>query len=112
MARLIAILMPHHGNGSALRPRKPASVSKVGTSTLGSVSNLRSWTAIKILKYGVEKKLCSKKGWLLKLLQKEGILDDTKQSKKARVWSDFQAQTLYIDAMKEVLEDDNVNVMS
>jgi hypothetical protein len=101
--------MPHHANGSALRPRKPASVAKVGNISSESISNFRSWTAIKILKYGVEKKLCSKKGWLFKLLCKEGILEDCKQSKKARLWSDYQAQTLYIDAMKEVLEDDNLD---
>ncbi len=109
LQRLTAILMPHHAAGSALRPRKHASVAKGGNTSTGAESNLRSWTAIKILKYGIEKKLCTKKGWLLKLLRKEGILDDSKQSKKARVWSDYQAQTLYIGAMKEVLEDDNLD---
>jgi hypothetical protein len=35
-----------------------------------------------------------------------GILDGSKQSKKDRCWSDYKAQTLYIDAMKEAMEDE------
>jgi hypothetical protein len=33
-------------------------------------------------------------------------LDGSKQSKKDRCWSDYKAQTLYIDAMKEAMDDE------
>ena len=32
-------------------------------------------------------------------------MDDTKQSKKERCWSDYKAQTLYIEAMQEAKDD-------
>jgi hypothetical protein len=35
-------------------------------------SDMRSWTAIKLLNHGLEKKIYRKKGWLFELLQKEG----------------------------------------
>jgi hypothetical protein len=34
-----------------------------------------------------------------------GILDDTKASKKEKVWGDYKAQLLYIDVMREAKED-------
>jgi hypothetical protein len=100
LARLTSIIMPHHATGSALRPRATKVVKTVAPKNTSQASDMRSWTPIKLLKYGLEKKLYKKKGWLVDLLRKEGILDDSKQSKKARLWSDYKAQTLYMDAMK------------
>jgi hypothetical protein len=34
-----------------------------------------------------------------------GVLDDTKASKKEKIWADYKAQLLYIDAMREAKED-------
>ncbi len=39
------------------------------------------------------------------LFAKLGILDDTKASKKEKVWNDYKAQLLYIDAIPEAKED-------
>jgi hypothetical protein len=66
--------MPHHLEGSTLRPRISTPKAKEVNNERSDHSNLRSWTAIKILKYGIEKKLCKKKGWLFDLLVKEGLL--------------------------------------
>jgi hypothetical protein len=40
------------------------------------------------------------------LLSFKEILDGSKQTKKERVWNDYKSQTLYIDAMKETMNDD------
>jgi hypothetical protein len=69
--------MPHHLDGSTLRPRIATPKAKEGNNEKSESSNLRSWTAIKILKYGIEKKLCKKKGWLFELLVKEGLLSNS-----------------------------------
>ena len=106
LSRLTSIIMPHHGTASSLRPRTPKSIKNKDSTLITNTPDIRSWTAIKILKYGLEKKLYKRRGWLVELLQKEGLIDGTKQSKKERCWNDYKAQTLYIDAMKEATEDD------
>ncbi len=35
----------------------------------------------------------------------KGILDGSKQSKKERCWNDYKAQILYMDTMKEAMND-------
>jgi hypothetical protein len=130
LRRLTTIIMPHRGAYAALRPAQPSIPS--GTKATG-VSQLRSMSAIQLLKYGIEKKLFRTKGWLLKLLVKEGkalyqiklqiesaitvdfsiylsfltsgLMNDTKESKKERCWADYKAQQLYIEAMREAKED-------
>ncbi len=109
LARLTTIIMPHHAAASDLRPRANKVDKTVVPKNTSLASDIRSWTPIKLLKYGLEKKLYKKKGWLAHLLRREGILDDSKQSLKARIWSDYKAQTLYIDAMKEVLHDETLD---
>jgi hypothetical protein len=104
--------MPHHAAVLVLRPRANKVVKTVAPKNTILASDMRSWTPIKLLKYGLEKKLYKKKGWLVHLLRREGILDDSKQSKKARCWSDYKAQTHYIDAMKEVLHDETLDPTS
>jgi hypothetical protein len=72
LARLTCIVMPHHEAKSILRHRKEVSAGDVIRNVANVSSDMRSWTAIKILKYGLEKKLFRKKGWLFDLLKKEG----------------------------------------
>jgi hypothetical protein len=69
LRRLTTITMPHRGAYAALRP-KQASATSAATTT--GVSTLRTMSAIQLLKYGLEKKIYRKKGWLHKLLIKEG----------------------------------------
>ncbi len=125
LRRLTTIIMPHRGAYAALRTVKSSGTpSSKGT----VVSQLRSMSAIQLLKYGIEKKIYRSKGWLLKLLVKEGeflilyevhrslhgmnelyifpgIMTDTKESKKERCWADYKSQQLYIEAMREAKED-------
>jgi hypothetical protein len=68
--------MPHHSDRSTLRPRIATPKAKEVNNEKSDRSNMRSWTAIKTLKYGSEKKLCKKKGWLFELLVKEGLLSN------------------------------------
>jgi hypothetical protein len=73
LSRLTSIIMPHHGATSTLRPRsEKISTAEVGAKETSRSSDMRSWTAIKLLKHGLEKKIYRKKGWLFELLQKEG----------------------------------------
>jgi hypothetical protein len=71
MRRLTTIIMPHRGAYAALRPKKTSANTSAVTAT--GVSKLRTMSAIQLLKYGIEKKIYRKKGWLHKLLVKEGI---------------------------------------
>ncbi len=67
LGRLTCIIMPHHGSHSTLRPRETETVTTVEAvrKEASFASEMRSWTAIKMLKY-------RKKDWLFDLLQKEG----------------------------------------
>jgi hypothetical protein len=69
LRRLTTIIMPHRGAYAALRP---ALVSGTPATTATAVSPLRTMRAIQLLKYGIEKKIYRTKGWLLKVLVKEG----------------------------------------
>jgi hypothetical protein len=46
-----------------------------------------------------------KKGWLFALLQREGIVDGTRQSRKEHCWSYYKSQLLYIEAMQDAKQD-------
>ncbi len=70
LAGLTCILMPHHEAKSILRPRKEVSAGEVVRKDASFSSDMRSWTAIENLKYGLEKKNFRKKGWLFDLLKK------------------------------------------
>ncbi len=69
LRRLTTIIMPHRAAYAALRTPTP-SVTPASKAT--GVSQLRTMSAIQLLKYGIEKKIYRTKGWLLKLLVKEG----------------------------------------
>jgi hypothetical protein len=47
--------------------------------------------------------LDTKEGWLWKILLREGLVADSKEGKHARVWGDYQAQQLYIQAQKDIM---------
>jgi hypothetical protein len=65
--------MPHHGSTSTLRPRsEKLSTGEVVGKESSLCSDMRSWTAIKLLKYGLENKIYRKKGWLFDYYKKEG----------------------------------------
>ncbi len=72
LARLTSVIMPHHGETSTLRPRIAQKGKELAMNQSSAGLDLRKWTAIKILKYGLEKKSARKKGWLFELLTKEG----------------------------------------
>ncbi len=67
LRQLTTIIMPHRGPAAGLRPSRPILTAKISV-----VSDLRSMSAIQLLTYGVENKIYKAKGWLLKLLLKEG----------------------------------------
>jgi hypothetical protein len=124
LRRLTTIIMSHRGPAAGLRPSRPIPTAKISV-----VSDLRSMSAIQLLKYGIEKKIYKAKGWILKLLLKEGcstpyhplnsctgnikivliyisgLMEDARQCKKERCWSDYKSQQLYIKAMREAKED-------
>jgi hypothetical protein len=67
LGRLTCILMPHHAATSSLRPRDAVTTASAAKRKEPSLSSdMRTWTAIKMLKYGLEKKLYRK------TLKKEG----------------------------------------
>ncbi len=70
--RLTTIIMPHRAEKPSLRPRNNGSLAEISGNDEVQVSDFRNWTAIKLLKYGLEKNLYKKKGWLCDLLTKEG----------------------------------------
>ena len=70
--RLTTIVMPHRAAKPSLRPRVPDTLPTTNEEDAALGSDFRNWTAIKLLKYGLEKKLFKKKGWLFQLLTEEG----------------------------------------
>ncbi len=105
LRRLTAIPMPYKGDKVELRPRRPQMESaKDVCSSLQSVWS--KMNPVQCLKYGKEKKLDTKEGWLWKILLKEGLVANAKEGKRARVWGDYQAQQLYIQAQKDVMPED------
>jgi hypothetical protein len=103
--RLTTIVMPHRGSRASLRPAKATTTRPVANATHNIQSKFRSMSAIQILKYGLNEHLWKKKGWLFDLLQREGIVDGTKQSRKEHCWTYYKSQMLYIEAMQEAKDD-------
>jgi hypothetical protein len=62
-------------------------------------------SSIQILKYGLANGLWKKKGWLFDLLQREGITDGSKQSRKNLCWQYYKSRMLYIEAMQDAKKD-------
>jgi hypothetical protein len=70
--RLTTIVMPHRAAKPSLRPRSNVTLEPTSGKDAALVSDFRNWTSIKLLKYGLEKRLYKKKGWLFDLLTEEG----------------------------------------
>jgi hypothetical protein len=97
--------MPHRGSRASLRTVKSTTIHAVEDATDKMKSKFRSMSAIQILKYGLNENLWKKQGWLFDLLQREGIVDGTKQSRKEHCWSYYKSQMLYIEALQEAKND-------
>jgi hypothetical protein len=66
--------MPHRGARATLRPGKEASTMEDVSVNSKIVSEFRKMSAIQIiLKFGLQKKLFKRKGWLFDLLTREGM---------------------------------------
>ena len=104
LRRLTNIIMPHRGPRASLRQQKKPPSPKIKAKS-PSQSDFRKMSAIQILKYGLVTNLWKKEGWLFHLLQQEGIVDGTKQSKKESCWSYYKSQLLYIEALQDAKED-------
>ncbi len=101
LRRLTTIVMPHRGSRASLRAARVAGSQKKVVDKSASVSDFRKMSAIQILKYGLSHNLWGKNGWLFDLLQREGLLDGSKQSRKEFCWQYYKSQMLYIEAMRE-----------
>jgi hypothetical protein len=73
--RLTTILMPHRERTAGLRSRTDSSSSAPTTANTVVLSEFRTMSSIAALKYGITKKLYRSKGWLYRLLLKEGIIN-------------------------------------
>jgi hypothetical protein len=69
--------MPHREKRASLRSTKNTTTARKVTAGKEEVSQFRTMSAIKVLKYGVENRLCKSQGWLLRLLFKEGNVCNT-----------------------------------
>ncbi len=103
MRRLTTIVMPHRGVRASLRQPKTIDVAIVEPES--TMSKFSAMSSIQILKYGLTEGLWKKKGWLFQLLQREGLTDGSKQSRKQLCWQYYKSQMLYIEAMQDAKED-------
>ena len=103
--RLTTIPMPHRGPRASLRQTKVVSQLKAAPSPKNTGNNFRTMSHVQILKYGLTNNLWKKKGWLFQLLHNEGIVEDTRQSRKEHCWSYYKSQMLYIEAMQDAKQD-------
>jgi hypothetical protein len=65
--------MPHRAKIAGLRPRTDSCASSNTTVVPAVVSEFRTMSSIAALKYGINDKLYRSKGWLHRLLMKEGM---------------------------------------
>jgi hypothetical protein len=65
LGRLTCIIMPHHGTKSTLRPRQEFTAVQNVQKASSLSSDMRSWTAIRLLKYGLEKFTGRRVGFLI-----------------------------------------------
>jgi hypothetical protein len=72
LRRLTTILMPHREKIAALRPRNITTSVAPAEASQTVVSEFCTMSAIAALKCGITRKLYRSKGWLYRLLVKEG----------------------------------------
>jgi hypothetical protein len=58
---------------------------------------------IELLQYGLDEGLHKKEGWLWRRLVLEGVVEDSKESLRVRVFQAHQAQKIFIMAQKQVM---------
>jgi hypothetical protein len=100
--RLTTIPMPHRGTKATLRDRHV----RVEFVTAVEKSVYERMSSIDLLKWGLQFKRNVKRGWLMDLLLREKILDDSKEAKNDRLWKDYLAQQVFIEGMQAALGDD------
>ncbi len=87
LRRLTTLVMPHRGPRASLRQAKvPAPVVPESSSVMPE-HDFRRMLAIQVLKHGLTTNLWRKEGWLYDLLQGQGIVDGSKQSRKEMCWT-------------------------
>jgi hypothetical protein len=105
LQRLTTIAMPHRVPRASLRQAKPdAQVPAAAVKEKGA-SNFRTMSAIQILKHGLTSNLWKKKRWLFDLLEREGIVDGSRQSRKENCWTYNKSQILYVEATQDAKQD-------
>ena len=97
--------MPHRGPRASLRQAKMPAPIAAAPSPKSPSTDYRRMSAIQILKSGLGNHMWKKQGWLFDLLQREGIVDGSKQSRKEYCWQYYKSQLLYIEAMQEAKND-------
>jgi hypothetical protein len=103
LKRITTIPMPHRGKQAVLRTRTtdaPATVTAIPKTVYAKISS------IDLLKWGLQYNRNVNKAWLIDLLIKEKIIEDTKQAKLQRFWDDYQAQCVFIQGMQAALGED------
>ncbi len=75
--RLTTILMPHRNKLASLRSSSVLASATKQVEAPSHVSEFRTMSAIAALKHDLINKLHRNKGWLFKLLLKEGLLHRT-----------------------------------
>ena len=58
---------------------------------------------IELLQYGLDQGLHKKEGWLWRRLVEEGVLEDSKEGQRIRVFQAHQAQKIFIMAQKQIM---------
>ena len=105
LRRLTTIVMPHRGPRASLRQAKVPAPVVPESSSVRPEHDFRRMSAIQVLKHGLTTNLWKKEGWLYDLLQGQGIVDGSKQSRKEMCWTYYKSQQLYIEAMQEARND-------
>ena len=58
---------------------------------------------IELLQYGIDEGLHKKEGWLWRRLIDEGVVEDTKEALRSRVYQAHQSQKIFIMAQKKMM---------
>ncbi len=97
--------MPHRSLHPTLRSSSTSSAKEKNDSSVPVLSEFRKMSAVQVLKHGLTSNMWKKEGWLFELLQKEGMADGSKQSRKELCWAYYKSQQLYIEAMQDARND-------
>jgi hypothetical protein len=58
---------------------------------------------VELLQYGLDEGLHRKEGWLWRRLIMAGVVADSKEAQRAKVYQSFQAQKIFIMAQKQIM---------